>query len=68
MVKYFCDDCGAELTEYDNIAHQLDMTGHVYCHECIEKHSDLYKPVSWTSVTTKDKIERWKSLKQHVRE
>lgn len=54
MVKYFCDDCGSELTEYDSIAHQLDMTGHVYCHGCIDKHKDLYKPVSWTSVPTKD--------------
>jgi hypothetical protein len=49
MVKYFCDDCGSELTEYDSIAHQLDMTGHVYCHGCIDKRADFDKPKYWTS-------------------
>jgi hypothetical protein len=45
MIKYFCDDCGAELSEHDNIAGQLDMTGHVYCSKCRKKRAYLFKPV-----------------------
>ena len=47
MIKYVCDDCGAELGEYDNIAGQLDMTNHTYCHKCLQEHADLYKSTSW---------------------
>lgn len=46
MIKYVCDGCGAELGEYDNIAGQLDMTNHTYCHKCLREHADLYK--SWS--------------------
>jgi DNA-directed RNA polymerase subunit RPC12/RpoP len=67
-VKYFCDDCGEELGNWDNIAYQLDNTGHVYCHKCVNKHANVEKPYSWSSVDAKEKIERWKFLKQQVKE
>jgi hypothetical protein len=68
MVKYFCDDCGAELNEYDNIANQLGTTNHVYCCKCIKKHTNLYNSVSWTSTTSKDKVEKYEALKQHIKD
>jgi hypothetical protein len=45
MIKYCCDDCGAELTEFDNVAGQLDTTGSVYCHTCYPKHEEERKPI-----------------------
>jgi hypothetical protein len=48
MIKYCCDDCGAELGRWDNIAGQLDMTNHTYCHKCIRNHKDLYKSVVYS--------------------
>jgi DNA-directed RNA polymerase subunit RPC12/RpoP len=56
MIKYFCDDCGAALGEHDNIAGQLDMTGHVYCHECRKKRADLYKPVIYAKEVTEKEL------------
>jgi hypothetical protein len=48
MIKYCCDDCGAELGRGDNIVNQLDMTNHTYCHKCIRNHEDLYKSVVYS--------------------
>jgi len=56
MIKYFCDDCGAELGEHDNIASQLDMTGHVYCNKCREKRKDLYKPFVYAKEITEKEL------------
>jgi hypothetical protein len=36
--KYCCDDCGKVLEAFDNIAEQLDLTGHAYCYKCYPKH------------------------------
>jgi DNA-directed RNA polymerase subunit RPC12/RpoP len=52
-IKYICDDCGAELGEFDNIASQLDMTGHVYCSTCYPKHKEEREPRVYSYVNKK---------------
>jgi hypothetical protein len=54
MIKYICDDCQAELGEYDYIASQLDMTGHTYCRKCLPNHAN-HMPYSWHSMATEKK-------------
>jgi uncharacterized CHY-type Zn-finger protein len=55
VVKYFCDDCGEELSEKDSIAIQLDMTNHVYCYKCRKKRSQK-ETKTWKSTKAENRL------------
>jgi len=57
--KYCCDECGADLSESDHVAMQLDIYGKAYCHECFSKQPKTTTMV-YTKTNTYGKLEQEK--------
>jgi len=59
--KYCCDECGADLSESDNVAIQLDLYGKAWCSKCFTK-----RPVSDTNLytLTNDELKKLKKEQQ----
>lgn len=65
--KYCCDDCGAELGKSDNVASQLDMTGHAYCCKCYPNYEKEREPKVY-KYTNEDRDRIAKNIRQKMGE